>query len=372
MSRSWRTAYRGAVSGAERADVVVVGAGLLGLSTAYSLRGGRDVVVLERETVGHARAGSHGPSRIFRLGYADPLYVDLARRAFAGWRALEAESGAALLDLTGQLSFGPGAEAVFEALTAAGSAAEWLSADAVERRFPMFAGRGTAVFEPDSGVLAAREALTALRVAAECDLREHTRVRSIVDHEGGVRIKTDAGRIEANVAVVTAGPWTRALVGLRTPTVATLEHVAYVRPRSPGVVRPPVFIDHRPRAVYGLPTPGSDRYKIALHHAGAVVDPDATSLGADALAVEALEAATRHWLPEFEPVAETIDTCLYDNTPDDDFVLDRAANVVIGAGTSGHGFKFGVVLGALLAELVEGRAPTVQIERFRNVARSGP
>ena len=49
-----------------KADVVIVGGGLLGLATARALRGERDVVVLEQETVGHRRGGSHGPTRIFR------------------------------------------------------------------------------------------------------------------------------------------------------------------------------------------------------------------------------------------------------------------------------------------------------------------
>ena len=56
---------------AERADVVIVGGGLLGLSTAWALRGRREVLVLERDSVGHARGGSHGPTRIFRLGYVE-------------------------------------------------------------------------------------------------------------------------------------------------------------------------------------------------------------------------------------------------------------------------------------------------------------
>ena len=90
----------------ERPDVVIVGAGLLGLATAYALRGRRDVLVIERETVGHARGGSHGPSRIFRLGYPDPIYVAMAQRAAEQWRALEADFGVQLLHPTPQLTFG--------------------------------------------------------------------------------------------------------------------------------------------------------------------------------------------------------------------------------------------------------------------------
>jgi sarcosine oxidase len=347
----------------ERADVVIVGAGLLGLATAYALRGRRDVLLVERASIGHERGGSHGPSRVFRLGYPDPIYVRLAQRAQAGWRELEAAAGTSLLTTTGQLSFGPGAGDVLGALTAAGAPVEQLDADGVADRFPMFAGHGPAVFEPESGVLAADAVLRALRTTAACEVREHLRVRRVDDHEHGVRLETSSGVIEARVAVVAAGPWTRELVDA-TPTFATLEHVAYVHPRREAVALP-VFIDHHDPAVYGLPTPGTDAYKIALHHAGAVVDPDATDLAPDPRAVEALIAATRAWLPDFEPESVAVDTCLYDNTTDEDFILDRTGHVVVGAGTSGHGFKFGVVLGELLAGLVLGVAPPVDLARFR-------
>ena len=83
-------------------------------------------------------------------------------------------------------------------------------------------------------------------------------------------------------------------------------------------------------------------------------------------------AATRAWLPDFEPQGAVIDTCLYDNTTDEDFILDRVGHVVVGAGTSGHGFKFGVVLGEVLAGLVIGTDPAVDLARFRNDRVAGP
>src|SRR5438105_1150197 len=80
------------------AEFVVVGAGLLGLSTARELRRrGREVVVLERATVGHTRGGSKGAARIFRLGYEDRRYVTMAQHALGLWRELEAAAGKTLL-----------------------------------------------------------------------------------------------------------------------------------------------------------------------------------------------------------------------------------------------------------------------------------
>jgi sarcosine oxidase len=70
------------------------------------------------------------------------------------------------------------------------------------------------------------------------------------------------------------------------------------------------------------------------------------------------------WLPDFDPEPVEVDTCLYDNTGDEDFIIERTGDVVVGAGTSGHGFKFGVLLGELLAALVEDAPPAVDLTRF--------
>ncbi len=324
----------------ERADVVIVGGGLLGLSTAWALRGRRDVLLLERETVGNARGGSHGPTRIFRLGYLEPRYVVMAMQARDRWTELEAETGEQLLHPTPQLTFGRGAEAVLAALQSAGAPVERITAAAIERDFPGFAGRGEAVLETTSAVIAADRALTTLRAHAGAEVREHVRVERLDAH----RVETENETIEARRVVVCAGPWTSALVH-GVPTTATLEHVGYVR-AAPGL---PIFIDFTEPAVYGLPTPGSDVYKIAVHHGGPAIDPD-HAFAQDPTAVGALRAAIAHWLPSGELVQ--IDVCPYDTTADESFVVERIDGIVVGAGTSGHAFKFGPLLGEHLAQLV--------------------
>jgi sarcosine oxidase len=317
-----------------RADVVVVGAGLLGLATAHALKGRADVVVLEAQTVGHEQGGSHGPSRIFRLGYADPAYVRLAQHARRVWDALDDT----LLVPTPQLSFGPGADAVFDAMTAAGAPVEKRTAAEVEEQFPMFAGHGPAVFEPDSAVIAADRALAVL--ADGVDVREHTRVTAV--RANGV--DTADGAIAAGAVVVCAGPWSKVLLP-QLPTRPTLEHAAYVATSELA----PIFIDFREPATYGLPTPGEGTYKIALHHDGPDLNLDAP-FAADPRAVRRLHDAVERWMPG-QPVAN-IDVCPYDNTIDEAFIVERVDGMVVGAGTSGHAFKFGPLLGEQLAALV--------------------
>jgi len=109
-------------------EFAVVGAGLLGLSTARALRKrGRDVVLYERSTVGNERSGSKGSSRIFRLGYTDPRYVTMAIEAQAHWRDLEDEAGQPLLDPTGQVSFGASGTGVVVVVVVDGDGAAGLA-----------------------------------------------------------------------------------------------------------------------------------------------------------------------------------------------------------------------------------------------------
>src|SRR5262245_20182176 len=92
----------------DAADVVVVGLGVTGLSTARALaRRDLRVVGIDRFGSGHPATSSTGPSRSIRLAYDEPFYVSLAREAIERWRQLEADTDERILLLTGQLDLGP-------------------------------------------------------------------------------------------------------------------------------------------------------------------------------------------------------------------------------------------------------------------------
>jgi sarcosine oxidase len=344
-------------------DVAIVGAGLLGLAAARVLTGrGRDVVVLEQAQIGHAGAGSKGSCRIFRLGYPDPDYVAAARRAGELWRDLEAESGRQLRWPTPQLSFGPGLHGVQRALQAAGAPGELLPAAVAAARFPALRVDGPALLEPESAVIAADQALEVLAARAG-DVRTGTSVLSLADDGRQVTLHTSAGPITARTAIVTAGPASRGLLaplGVAVPTTATLEQVGYLRPTvsqpGSGAAGPPIFICHDDQSPYGLPVPGSPLYKIGMHNSGPRTDPDAQDQSPDPELVGRLSRIAARLLPGYDPDPAGTERCVYDNTPDEDFVVDRIGNVVIGCGTSGHGFKFGPLFGEWLAGLATGAA----------------
>jgi sarcosine oxidase len=348
-------------------DVVVVGAGLLGLSAARALtRRGREVVLLEQAEVGHEASGSKGSCRIFRLGYDDAELVAMAMRARGSWTELEGESGRRLLHPTPHLTFGEQLDGVRDAMRDAGAPHELLTGPEAAARFPGIAVGGPALLEPESCVISADAALQAL-AAGVPGLRAGVRATGIADDGHQVTVRTTAGDVSARAVVVCAGPWATGLLegtGISVPSKATLEQVGYVSTAGSADAVPPIFICHGPPEAYGLPVPGEPLYKIGFHHSGPVIDPGSQDQAPDSRISARLYGLARQYLPGLSPDLVRTERCVYDNSPDEDFIVDRVGRVVIGSGTSGTGFKFGPLLGELLADLATGQDPDPAVLRF--------
>ena len=370
----------------------MIGAGLWGLSAARSLsRRGWSVDVLEAAAgIGHPLAGSKGDARVFRLGYPEPHYVAMASAAGTLWRELEEQSGRRLLHVTGQLSFGDTelVEALAGALADHEDAVAPLTRLEAEDRFPGVTLPGPALFEPRSGVLAADECLRALRDAGQFELHARAHVTRLEDDGAGATVHCAGGRtIRTDVVVDCAGPGALAMLGDRAQQVgapSTAPQVAYFAAAPSGGVDPtrlPVLIEWGDAMVYGLPVPGSGphagTFKVSHHTPGPVLrDYDPSSTPAPALDADdppllrTLTDAVRRLLPALDPEPVATERCVYDNSADTDFVLDRVGNVVVGCGTSGHGFKFGPLVGELLADLADGTVPPFDLRPFR-IDRTG-
>ena len=348
-------------------DIVVIGAGIVGVATARALADGlRSVVLLEQFELGHVRGSSHGTSRIHRLNYGDERFVRLAQAAGEAWRALEDERGERLLEQVGVLDLGPGAPATARALAACGVPYELLSADDVAERWPLrLEPDETAVYQPDGGFVRADRAHAALLDAAldqGVELRERTPARGLGLGRGSVHVTLDDGEVRAGAVVVVAGAWAPRLlatVDLDLPVVPTRETVVYVD--VPGAESLPSVIDYAgiPSAgERGVARPGNSAFALAapgrglkagLHHAGPVADPDEAGTTDDGVA-----AWISRWAPtRYANAGATLaaETCLYTNTADETFVLERHGRVVVGSACSGHGFKFAPVVGRTLAAL---------------------
>jgi sarcosine oxidase len=149
------------------------------------------------------------------------------------------------------------------------------------------------------------------------------------------------------------------------PLVPTLEQVSYFRLEAPSPL--PTIIDYTvDEAIdhYAVPHPTEvGSFKLALDHAGAIVDPAARSFDPDPERLARVEAWGRSRFRSMIPT-DPPETCLYTNTPDNDYVLDRVGSIVVGSACSGHGFKASPVVGRILADLATGSDPGIALGRF--------
>jgi monomeric sarcosine oxidase len=367
----------------QRFNIVIIGAGVMGAAAACEVaRRGAQVALIDQARLPNPRAASTDHSKVFRFAYPDQFYAGLAVDALAGWRAIEAETGAQLLTPTGLLLMGQ-AESTFERETAAALRAlnldaEMMTSVEAAARFPQFnpAAFAHAAFDPSGAITHAERAVQTMIALARqrgATVIEAARVTGIEQTAGAnVKIATDVEEaIECRRAMVATGPWTRrALPALADTLVTTRQEVVYFEPRADreafAVGRFPIFIDFG-SGFYGFPIHHAGAIKVGNHHRGRSVEmDDDQAVGDDFI------ARCREFFAEFVPALADADVretrvCVYNNTPDEDFIVDwhtEMENVLLVTGFSGHGFKFGPVIGRISAELLLAGRTTYDITRF--------
>lgn len=332
--------------------VAVIGAGAAGTAAARFLaKAGHTVTVFEQFELGHDRGSSHGTSRIIRRVYPDSLYTALMERAYPLWEGLEEETGGRLLFRTGGVYFGPRDHPDMVSASASMSEAkhECLECVSARQRFPQFrfGEEEMVIVDPSMGYLDASACVRAMANSAVrhgTTLRTGYRVEGIEPLDRGVRVDGEG----FDVAAITAGPWTTRFCPELPLTITKQQKVFFrsdgARFRSPDM---PVWIDAE-TLYYGFPDIGAG-VKAAAHVPGPATDPDSLTRDADASQARDLQEYLARRLPGLgEP--HTVQTCLYTNTPDGDFVIDRISDrTAVCTACSGHGFKFAILAGQMLA-----------------------
>jgi sarcosine oxidase len=365
-------------------DVAVLGLGAMGAAAAWSLtRQGLRVIGFDRFAPPHDLGSTHGRTRIIREAYFEhPLYVPLVRRAFEGWEALGKHAGRPLLRSTGGIVIGPP-----EGTLLAGSRAsvlehdiahEALTADEIQHRFPGFAppeGAG-GILEHRAGVLFPEtcvEALLAAAAAGGAELRTGQPVEAWRSEGDGVRLElADGVEVRADKVVLAAGAWMPELLGeAALPLAIERQLSCWYTPvaGAPDFGRVPVAIwEYAPgRHFYTFPDLG-DGVKIGIHHEGTGADPRSIDRVPGREELERVRALLARHLPGAAGELREAGVCMYTNTPDGHFVIDRhpgCARAIIVSACSGHGFKFAVAIGDIVADLVLGREPAFDIAPFR-------
>ncbi|MDW5594041.1 FAD-dependent oxidoreductase [Conexibacter stalactiti] len=349
-----------------RADVVVIGGGVVGLATARELAGaGRDVVVLEQFALDHTRGGSHGDARVFAYVHPEPEWVPMAVESMRLWRELEAEAGERLLDDSGGLYATERASLLTPALTENGVAFELLSAAATAERFPVTLPAGKqAIWTPQAATIFADRALLALAASVRTRggaIHERTPVTALRRTPGGpgrVELETAAGAIRAETVVVAAGGWAGPLLaqaGVELPLVTRRGTVAYFPFRAGERIPPPLFEEGSP-SIYSATSPGHG-LKLGESRIGPTVDPDAP-WEPDAESAARLAQRVRERFPTAVPSDPHLEIGLFGNLPEPRFVLEEHDGVIAAAACEGRGFKFAPLTGARLAALAT--APAVR------------
>ena len=367
-------------------EYLVVGAGLAGAAIAWRLaERGHEVTLVERTEPAAHDGSSHGSARIFRYAYPERDYVDMVLRAAAGFRELERLHGAPLLTPAPALDHGSlrDPRALARVLESAGVEHELLSAEAARARWPQLVVDGEVLHQPGGAVIDAEGTVRAMLAQARARgarvLTGWPLLRLERTATGFTAHSTQGRSIDTGHVVVSAGGWLPDLLGeLPLPTgfldaFPALEvkeenafHFPY-RDEHPHGTWPTLIHKVPEIQVYALPggrDAGFRGQKVAEYNGGRPIGSASRQSGAvDGSNRARVTDYVRRYLPGLvpEPYAET--TCLFTNTPTEDFVIDGTDGITVVSPCSGHGAKFAPLLGEIGADVATAAAAPP--ERFR-------
>lgn len=352
-------------------NVIVVGAGIAGLSTAWSLtKRGHSVTLIEQGTIPNPLAASGDHHRIIRRAYgAATGYGNLITTAYEAWDEMWADLGTRHLDPRGFLcvSREPGdeAERYLEGLRAGGFPFEYVEAGVAARRWPFLEAGAFryAFFSTEGGALHCR------RIAADlanwlrakgANVYENSKVVSVDSDAGSVALQTGE-TLQADRVVVTAGAWVLKLFPDLDGTLKTYRTaVVYLEPpaelKAVWATAPVILDVGGITDGYIIPPSGDGGLKFGSGlHKVATSDADWNREPVDGEG----EAIRDLFAP---PIARTADhavtgvvTCAYTFTADETFYATERGRCLIVSACSGHGYKFGAAVGRRVAEAVDDR-----------------
>lgn len=367
-------------------DVAVIGLGAMGSASLAALaRSGLKVIGLEQFRSPHQQGSSHGNTRVIRETYfEDPAYVPLLQEAYRLWDALQQRHPQQnLWRLTGGLMLGPAAGALIQGCLR--SAQQWslphqqLCAADIQARFPTFKlpDKLTGIYEPRAGLLHPEACIQAFlddAATAGAHIQMHS---PLLNWEplarGGFRLQSPTGIVEARKVVWSTGAWlTQWLPAL--PLQVTRQLLFWFSLPDPGPFQPerfPIFlIEYQPeKYLYGFPDTGQG-FKVAIHAPGRPLSrPDLLqAAAAEAEELTEISRLVQQWFPQVSGPPARSQACMYTNTPDHHFILDRhpqSPDMLVLSPCSGHGFKFSSIIGELVVREIQQQDPGLDLSLFR-------
>lgn len=371
-------------------DTLIIGSGIYGITAALELhRRGHRVGVIDPGPIPHPLAASTDISKAVRAEYgADEEYTRMMEEAFPRWRAWNEEFGETLYYEWGvtMLTRSPMAPGGYEyesyqICKRRGHPLERLDSSEIRRRFPAWNADlyVDGYFNPQGGwaasgrvveVLANKARQVGINLfagqTADVLLNEGDRVVGVHTREGEI--------FHADTTVVAMGTWSWLLVPeLQQVMKSVGMPVVHLKPADPTLFAPPLFsnwaADVARTGWYGFPLhPQAGVVKVGFHGPGPQLHPEKDERVVTEADIRRLRAFLAETFPALAnaPVVYTR-RCLYCDTFDEHFWIDRhpaQRGLVVAAGGSGHAFKFGPILGEMIANVVEGQADW-RLQKFR-------
>lgn len=366
-------------------DFIVLGIGSMGSSTCYHLaKRGFSVLGIEQFDIPHTHGSHTGQSRLIRKAYFEqPDYVPLLERAYQNWEVLASETGEQLYFKTGLLYFGQKESQLIKGMRNSSNMysieVDELSSDTVATRFPQFTipSDFEMLLEQDAGFLAPERSILlyvseAIKLGAIVQAQE--KVIEWKHEQNAIQVKTSKAEYSCKKLIITAGPWASKMAPISKPLLeVTRQVMAWIQPKNPKSFElgnfPCWTIDDRKHEgiFYGVPIlnhsvfGGVTGLKLAHHTPGILSDPDQVNRKILPEDEKILTDFIEEFLPRASGSIISMQSCLYTNSPDHNFILDfvpsQDQKVIIATGFSGHGFKFSSVIGEIMSNLaIEGHS----------------
>ena len=354
-------------------DLIIAGAGSMGAAAAYyAARSGLTVLALEKfSSVPHDHGSHAGQSRIIRKAYfEDPGYVPLLRTAYDLWAELESLTGQQLFVRNGLMYSAPPGHAVIEGVKQAASLNS-IPVKQVSSFSHFIPCNNELLFEPDAGFVLPERAITLFAAGAVTEGARLHMEESLVSwkqEKKGITVFTDKDKYLADKLIICSGAWMKKILEeQQLPLTITRQLLVWVDPVNPEQFFPENFpcwmiaTGEMAGVYYGFPYldgkkyPGPTGMKFAWHQAAVETDPDKVNRKVSKEEIDALIEQVAVYFPASRANVVAAKTCLYSNTPDENFIIDHLPGteekVIIACGFSGHGFKFAPAIGKLLADM---------------------